>query len=126
METSEPSKKNYSFFHSKKEIKQYEIWTVEWRNNPDNIQLVVIVQSNYLNNAKHFSYIVCPLVVIGNHRFWILRLYAGVKGFGEYEILIDQITTVSGEALVEKVDELSDKQRIQLRRNLGIVLGFTI
>lgn len=95
METSEPSKKNYSFFHSKKEIKQYEIWTVEWR-------------------------------IEVNHRFWILRLYAGVKGFGEYEILIDQITTVSGEALVEKVDELSDNQRIQLRRNLGLVLGFTI
>jgi len=126
MENREPSKKNYSIFTSNIEIKQYEIWKVEWRNNPNNIQLVVIVQTNYLNNAKHFSYIVCPLVVRDMNRFWILRLYAGVKGFGEYEILIDQITTVSGEALLERIDVLNDDQRIQLRRNLGIVLGFTL
>ncbi|OYY99720.1 MAG: hypothetical protein B7Y37_13410 [Sphingobacteriia bacterium 28-36-52] len=126
METSEPSKKNYSFFTSDKEIKQYEIWKVEWRNNPNNIQLVVIVQTNYLNNIKHFSYIVCPLVVKDLHRFWILRLWLNVKGFGSYEILIDQITSVSGEALLERIDELNDDQRIQLRRNLGIVLGFTL
>jgi len=126
MENTEPPKKKYSFYTSKKDVRQYEIWKVEWRNNPDNIKLVVIIQTNYLNLAMHYSYIVCPLVIRDMYPFWILRLQVGVNGVGSSEILIDQIATVSGEALVEKVDELSDQQRGQLRRNLGIVLGFTI
>lgn len=42
------------------------------------------------------------------------------------EILVDQITTVSGQALIERVEMLPDEIRIKLRRNLCVVLGFSI
>lgn len=122
----EPVEKNYSSCRTNKDIKQYEIWTVEWRNNPKNIKLVVIVQTNYLNNQKHASYIVCPLVPQDVFQYWILRIRFYVRGFGSREILVDQITTVSGQALIECVEILPDDLRLKLRRNLCVVLGFSI
>ena len=114
-QNDEPIEKNYSRYTSKKDIKQYEIWKVEWRNNPKNIKLVVIVQTNYLNNEKHASYIVCPLVPEDVFQYWILRIRIYVKGFRSCEILVDQITTVSGEALIERVGELPDDILKKLR-----------
>ena len=122
----EPVEKNYSSCRTNKDIKQYEIWKVEWRNNPKNIKLVVIVQTNYLNIHKHASYIVCPLVPEDVFQYWILRIRFYVRGFGSREILVDQITTVSGQALIERVNVLPDDLRIKLRRNLCVVLGFSI
>lgn len=125
-QNDEPIEKNYSRYTSIKDIKQYEIWKVEWRNNPKNIKLVVIVQTNYLNNEKHASYIVCPLVPEDVFQYWILRIRIYVSGFRTCEILVDQITTVSGEALIERVGVLPDDILKKLRRNLCVVLGFSI
>src|SRR3989339_608150 len=122
----EPVEKNYSSCRTNKDIKQYEIWKVEWRNNPKNIKLVVIVQTNYLNIHKHASYIVCPLVPEDVFHYWILRLRIYLSGAGRFEILVDQITTVSGQALIERVNVLPDDLRIKLLRNLCVVLGFSI
>lgn len=121
-----PVEKNYSSCRTNKDIKQYEIWKVEWKNNPKNIKLVVIVQTNYLNIHKHASYIVCPLVPQDVFHYWILRLRIYLSGAGRFEILVDQITTVSGQALIERVNVLPDDIRIKLRRNLCVVLGFSI
>ncbi len=121
-----PVEKNYSSCRTNKDIKQYEIWKVEWRNNPKNIKLVVIVQTNYLNMHKHASYLVCPLVPQDVFHYWILRLRMYLRGAGSFEILVDQITTVSGQALIERVNVLPDDIRIKLRRNLCVVLGFSI
>jgi hypothetical protein len=125
-QNAEPVEKNYSSCRTNKNIKQYEIWKVEWRNNPKNIKLVVIVQTNYLNNHKHASYLVCPLVPEDVFHYWILRLRIYLPGAGRFEILVDQITTVSGQALIERVNVLPDDIRIKLRRNLCVVLGFSI
>lgn len=125
-QNAESVEKNYSSCRTNKDIKQYEIWKVEWRNNPKNIKLVVIVQTNYLNIHKHASYIVCPLVPQDVFHYWILRLRIYLRGAGSFEILVDQITTVSGQALIERVNVLPDDLRIKLRRNLCVVLGFSI
>lgn len=122
----ESVEKNYSSCRTNKDIKQYEIWKVEWKNNPKNIKLVVIVQTNYLNMHKHASYLVCPLVPQDVFHYWILRLRIYLRGAGSFEILVDQITTVSGQALIERVNVLPDDIRIKLRRNLCVVLGFSI
>ncbi|BDQ13306.1 hypothetical protein [Sediminibacterium sp. TEGAF015] len=36
-------------------VKQYEIWAVEWKNNPRNIRLVLIVQGNHLNDTDQLK-----------------------------------------------------------------------
>ena len=82
--------------------------------------------NDQVNNQKHASYIVCPLVPQDVFQYWILRIRFYVRGFGNREILVDQITTVSGQALIECVEILPDDLRIKLRRNLCVVLGFSI
>lgn len=118
--------KNYTLYTTEKDVKQYDIWKVEWKNNPKNIQLAVIVQTNYLNMAHHASFVVCPMVDLYMFRFWFLRVIVSVKNYGYREIVLDQICTVSGQALIERVDILSNDDRQKFRRNLCIIMGFTI
>ena len=118
--------KNYTFYTTEKEVKQFDIWKVEWKNNPKNIQLAVIVQTNYLNMAYHASFVVCPIVDLCMFRFWLLRIIVPIKNHGYREIVLDQVCTISGQALVERVDILSNADRQKLRRNLCIIMGFTI
>jgi hypothetical protein len=84
------------------------------------------IENNQKTNQKHASYIVCPLVPEDVFQYWILRLRIYLRGAGNFEILVDQITTVSGQALIERIEMLPDDIRIKLRRNLYVVLGFTI
>ncbi len=107
-------------------VKQYEIWAVEWKNNPRNIRLVLIVQGNHLNDTDPVCVIVCPLSSQFTPRCWLLRMYIYVWGIGEFTILINQVYTINAQSLVKKVGELDTDQLKKLRRNLAIILGFMI
>jgi len=49
-----------------------------------------------------------------------------VYDFGEFTVLIDQVTAINTEALIKKVGELDFEEKRKLRRNLALVMGFMI
>ncbi|MBT9485678.1 hypothetical protein [Sediminibacterium sp.] len=49
-------KKAYRWPAYGKNIKQFEIWTVEWRNNPNDVKHAVIVQGNALNEKADIQF----------------------------------------------------------------------
>lgn len=107
-------------------VKQYEIWAVEWNNNPRNIRLVLIIQGNHLNDAEPVSYIVCPLSKQITPRCFLLRMNAYLWGIGGYTILINQVYTLNAETLVKKVGQLNEEELKKMRRNIALVMGFMI
>ena len=98
------NQKSYEWPAFDLKVKQYEVWAVEWKNNPRNIRLVVIVQGNHLNDTDPVCVIVCPLSSQFTPRCWLLRMYIYVWGIGELD-----------------TDQLK-----KFRRNLAIVLGFML
>lgn len=120
-------KKSYRWPAYSKNIKQFEIWTVEWRNNPNDVKHAVIVQGNALNEASPMTFLVCPLSKYYPHiRHWFLRQYIDLQDKGRYTILVDNITTISAEALLDRIDILHLEEQQRLRRNISLILGFTI
>lgn len=107
-------------------VKQYEIWEVEWNNNPRNIKLVLIIQGNHLNEATPVSYIVCPLSKEFTPRCFLLRMNIYVWGVGSYTVLINQVYTLNAETLVKKVGQLNEEELKKMRRNIALVMGFMI
>ena len=118
--------KTYEWPNYVQVAKQYEIWAVEWRNNPQNIKLVVIVQSDYMNTKNPVSALVCPLSKMFTPRCFVLRMSTYVYDFGEFTVLIDQVTAINTEALIKNVGELDFEEKRKLRRNLALVMGFMI
>lgn len=120
-------KKAYRWPAYGKNIKQFEIWTVEWRNNPNDVKHAVIVQGNALNEADPMTFLVCPLSKCYPYRkHWFLRQYIDVEDKGRYTILVDNITTISAQALLDRIDILKLEEQQRIRRNISLILGFNI
>ncbi|MBT9485634.1 MAG: hypothetical protein IV095_14050, partial [Sediminibacterium sp.] len=45
---------------------------------------------------------------------------------GRYTILVDNITTISAQALLDRIDILKLEEQQRIRRNISLILGFTI
>ncbi len=110
-------------------LKRFDIWIADLnpqkRKEPCKVHLVVIVQTDLLNNF-HPSTLICPLTTNIIQGAEILRVNLA-KNEGSIKkrsaILIDQLRAIDNKRLIKRTGALSKTSKTKLKENLKIVLG---
>ena len=112
-------------------MNQYEIWLADL--NPQigteagKVRPVVIVQTNFLNEIKHPSTIICPITTKLNNESEILRIRINKDNCGLNEnsdIMIDQIRAIDNSRFVKKIGFVNNEMRLKIQENIKNVLDF--
>lgn len=109
-------------------IKQYDIWLANLNpskgTEPGKIRPVVIIQTDLLNEI-HLSTLICPITTNVQSEIEILRVHLNTEQLdNKSDILVDQVRAIDNKRLINKIGQLTEKQKIQLRNNLKIILDF--
>lgn len=112
-------------------MKKNEIWLANLNpgkgTEPGKIRPVVIIQTNLLNDVQHPSTIICPITSQTLEKENKLRVKLGSslgKLTSESEILVDQIRAIDNRRFTEKLGDLPQDKKQELRMKIGIVLDF--
>jgi mRNA interferase MazF len=112
-------------------MNQYEIWLADL--NPQigteagKVRPVVIVQTNFLNEIKHPSTIICPITTKLNNESDILRIRIsqGSCGLnGHSDIMIDQIRAIDNSRFIKKIGFITNDMKSKIKENIKNVLDF--
>ena len=112
-------------------MNQFEVWLADL--NPQigteagKIRPVVVIQTNFLNEIKHPSTIICPITTKINSESSILRvrINAGSCGLNQNsDIMIDQIRTIDNSRFVKKIGVVTNEMKLKIKMNIKIVLDF--
>ena len=112
-------------------MNQYEIWLADL--NPQigteagKVRLVVVVQTNFLNEIGHPSTVICPITTKLNNESDILRIRINKGNCGLNEnsdIMIDQIRAIDNSRFVKKIGFVSTEMRLKIQENIKNVLDF--
>lgn len=110
-------------------IKQYEIWIADLNpqigTEPGKTRLVLVIQTNLLNQIPHPSTIICPITTNVKPDSEILRIHLK-KGEAnldqDCDVMIDQIRAIDNNRLIKKVGDLPKKLIETLKENLLIII----
>ncbi len=112
-------------------IKRGQVW---WANldpakgtEPGKIRPVVVLQTDLLNDAGHFSTIVCPLSTKINSKASILRVHLSRGEAGNPEpcdILVDQIRAIDNTRFTSPMGVLPTAKLLKLEENVKVLLDF--
>jgi mRNA interferase MazF len=112
-------------------MNQYEIWLADL--NPQigteagKVRPVVIIQTNFLNEIKHPSTIICPITTKLNNESDILRIRINIGNCGLSEnsdIMIDQIRAIDNSRFVKKIGFVTNEMKLKIQENIKNVLDF--
>mgnify|MGYP003611053250 CR=1 FL=1 len=112
-------------------MNQFEIWLADL--NPQigteagKVRPVLIVQTNFLNEIKHPSTIICPITTQLNNESSILRvrINRGNCGLNEdSDVMIDQIRAIDNSRFVKKIGILTPELKSKINENISIVFDF--
>jgi mRNA interferase MazF len=110
-------------------MKQFEIWLADLNpqigTEPGKTRLVLVVQSDILNNAEHTSTVICPFTSKVDNELEVMRvnLSAGTSNLNqESAILIDQIRAIDNSRFIKKIGSLPSKLANTVKENLKIIL----
>jgi mRNA interferase MazF len=110
-------------------MKQSEIWLAELNpvkgSEQRGIRPVVVLSGNAMNSNLDVC-IVCPLSSkIKNYAGCLLLKSDSVNGLEvDSEIITFQIRTISGQRLIRKVGEITDKQLDTVKKGLNEILTY--
>lgn len=112
-------------------MNQFEVWLTDL--NPQigteagKIRPVVIIQTNFLNEIKHPSTIICPITTKINSESSILRvrINSGNCGLNQNsDIMIDQIRAIDNSRFVKKIGIITNEMKLKIKENIKIVMDF--
>jgi len=112
-------------------MNQFEIWLADL--NPQigteagKVRPVIIVQTNFLNEIKHPSTIVCPITTKLNSEATVLRVRINKGNCGldiNSEIMIDQIRAIDNSRLLKKIGFATTEIKNKIKENIINVLDF--
>lgn len=112
-------------------MNQFEIWLADL--NPQieteagKVRPVLIVQTNFLNEIKHPSTIICPITTQLNNESSILRVRINKGNCGlneDSDVMIDQIRAIDNSRFVKKIGTLTPELKSKIKENISIVLDF--
>ena len=109
-------------------IRQFEIWIADLNprigTEPGKTRPVVVIQTDFLNNALHPSTLICPITTSVLKGSDILRVHLN-KGMAnvqqDCDIMIDQVRAVDNKRLLRKVGVLPDKVSTRIKENILII-----
>lgn len=112
-------------------MNQFEIWLADL--NPQigteagKVRPVVIVQTNFLNEIKHPSTIICPITTKLNNESDVLRIRIPENSCGLNEnsdIMIDQIRAIDNSRFIKKIGFITNDMKSKIKENIINVLDF--
>jgi mRNA interferase MazF len=112
-------------------MNQFEIWLADL--NPQigteagKVRPVIIVQTNFLNEIRHPSTIVCPITTKLNNESTILRIRINNGNCGltaNSDIMIDQIRSFDNSRFVKKIGVATNQIKNKIKENILNVLDF--
>jgi mRNA interferase MazF len=112
-------------------MNQFEIWLADL--NPQigtetgKVRPVIIVQTNFLNEIRHPSTIVCPITTKLNNESSILRIRINNGNCGltaNSDIMIDQIRSIDNSRFVKKIGVATNQIKNKIKENILNVLDF--
>jgi mRNA interferase MazF len=112
-------------------MNQFEIWLADL--NPQigteagKVRPVIIVQTNFLNEIRHPSTIVCPITTKLNNESTILRIRINNGNCGltaNSDIMIDQIRSIDNSRFVKKIGIATNQIKNKIKENILNVLDF--
>ncbi|MDA0195523.1 MAG: type II toxin-antitoxin system PemK/MazF family toxin [Bacteroidetes bacterium] len=110
-------------------VRQFEIWIADLNprigTEPGKTRPVLIIQTDLLNVANHPSSIICPIStnVKGDSEILRIHLKKGMSNLKmDCDVLIDQIRAIDNKRLIEKIGDLPNQFKSQIKENLLIVL----
>jgi mRNA interferase MazF len=110
-------------------IKQFEIWVADLNpqigTEPGKTRPVLILQTNFLNQTKHPSTIICPLTTNVKMQSDILRVHLKKEEANVQEdcdIMIDQMRAIDNKRLLKKIGDLPGYLIEKVKENILIVL----
>ncbi|WP_396172220.1 type II toxin-antitoxin system PemK/MazF family toxin [Flavobacterium sp.] len=112
-------------------MNQFEIWLADL--NPQigteagKVRPVIIVQTNFLNEIRHPSTIVCPITTKLNNESSILRIRINNGNCGltaNSDIMIDQIRSIDNSRFVKKIGIATNQIKNKIKENILNVLDF--
>jgi mRNA interferase MazF len=112
-------------------MNQFEIWLADL--NPQigteagKVRPVIIVQTNFLNEIRHPSTIVCPITTKLNNESTILRIRINNGNCGltaNSDIMIDQIRSIDNSRFVKKIGVATNQIKNKIKENILNVLDF--
>ena len=111
------------------EIRQYEIWLADLNprigTEPGKTRLVLVVQTDLLNQIPHPSSLICPITTKMHKKSDVLRVHLknGMANLHqECDILMDQLRAIDNKRLIKKIGDLPDSLVSITRKNLKIIL----
>ncbi len=113
-------------------IRKFEIWIADlepsFESEPGKTRPVVIIQSNFINQLKHTSYLICPISSQQRTTKGKLRIFTKstpLNGLNKDSyILADQIRSVDIKRLKEKVGSINEDTAKLLTESIKILLDF--
>lgn len=107
-------------------IKQFDIWLANLNpakgTEPGKTRPVVVIQTDLLNES-HLSTLICPISTNIIPDAEILRVHLKKNQLDQLsDILVDQIRAIDNKRFITRLGKLSEKQQLQLKESLRIVL----
>ena len=110
-------------------IMQYEVWIADLNprmgSEPGKTRLVVVIQTNLLNQIPHPSTVICPLTTQVEPDAHILRIHlnAGTATLEQAsDIMIDQIQVIDNRRFIKKLGMLDSASIGDLKESLCILM----
>lgn len=113
-------------------VRKWEVWLAnldpQIGSEPGKTRPVVVLQTDLLNET-HPSTIICPVTTKVEPESDILRVHlkkheAGLKK--DSDILVDQLRAIDNRRLMKKIGIISDHSKIQLIKNITIILDLNV
>ncbi|GGE42325.1 type II toxin-antitoxin system PemK/MazF family toxin [Psychroflexus planctonicus] len=111
------------------QIKQFEIWIADLNprigTEPGKKRLVLVVQTNLLNQVPHPSTIICPITTNIKKESEILRVHLKKGTANLYEdcdVMVDQIRSIDNNRLTTKIGALPKDSIKLIKENIKIVM----
>jgi len=109
-------------------IRQFEIWIADLNprigTETGKTRPVVVIQTNFLNNAQHPSTLICPVTtrVLKGSDILRVQLKKGVANvLQDCDIMIDQIRAIDNKRLLRKVGVLPNSVSTHVKENILII-----
>ena len=109
-------------------MNQYDVWIADLSpqrgTESGKKRPVLIIQTNLLNKANHFSTLICPITTNVVNGSSILRVnlkkgYANLSD--ECDIMIDQVRSIDNNRLIKRVGKIPKNCINQVKENILIL-----
>lgn len=111
------------------QIKKWNVYFADlnpaFGTEPGKIRPVVVIQTNFLNDAGYPSTLICPTTrrILSKKNILRVNLKKGEANLrAPSEVLIDQIRTIDNRRFKHKIGELSREIRIEIREKIRLIL----